>query len=94
METFYFYIIFSQFLDNYYIGHTSNLAERLRKHNSDHKGYTGKTNDWEFVYVETFSSKTEAYQRERQIKAWKNRNRIECLIAKNPFSPQQLQQLP
>ena len=85
MEAFYFYIIFSLKLDKYYIGHTADLCERLRKHNSNHKGYTGKADDWAFVYTETFDSKSDAYQRERQVKSWKNRARIESLIAKNPF---------
>lgn len=83
METSYFYIIFSPSTDKYYIGHTSDLDERLRKHNSNHKGFTGKADDWQFVYTENFSSKTEAYQRERQIKAWKSREKIKSLIARN-----------
>jgi putative endonuclease len=73
METYYFYIIFSVSLDKYYIGHTSDLSERLRKHNSSHKGFTGKVNDWSYVYTESYQSKNETYQRERQVKSWKNR---------------------
>ena len=90
METFYFYILFSKLLNKYYTGHSANIQERLRKHNSNHKGFTGKANDWKVVYIEIFASKTEAYDRERQIKAWKNRIRIESLVSKNPFSPDQL----
>ena len=69
---YYFYILFSSQTDKYYIGHTNGLSERLRKHNSKHSGFTGKFNDWEIVYSETFNTKTEAYARERQIKNWKN----------------------
>jgi putative endonuclease len=57
METYYFYIIYSPSIYKYYIGHTAELIERLRKHNSNHKGFTGKVNDWAFVYVETFETK-------------------------------------
>jgi len=85
MEQYYFYIIFSTEIDKYYTGHTSNLEERLKKHNSNHKGFTGKVNDWKIVYVEVFFSKNEAYQREMQIKSWKNRHRIEKLISTNPY---------
>ncbi|MFC5193155.1 GIY-YIG nuclease family protein [Algoriphagus aquatilis] len=38
----YFYILFSEAKNRFYIGHTcEGLAERFRKHNSNHKGFTG-----------------------------------------------------
>ena len=77
---YHFYILFSKTNDKYYIGHTSQLEDRLRKHNSNQKGFTGKYNDWKVVYTEAFETKPEAYARERQVKAWKNRKRIEELI--------------
>ena len=75
------YILFSEELDRYYIGVTSNLEERIRKHNSKHKGFTGKANDWRLVYKENYETKTAALARERQIKSWKSREMIERLIA-------------
>ena len=78
---YYFYILFSDFLNKFYIGHSNNLEERLRKHNSNHKGFTGKTNDWKIVYSEEFDSKIEAYAREREVKKWKSSKRVEKLIA-------------
>jgi len=67
--------------DKYYIGSTcDSLDERLKKHNSNHKGFTGKFNDWIIVYSEQFANREEAYQRERQIKSWKSRKAIEELI--------------
>ena len=76
-----FYILFSLQKDKYYIGHTGDdLQERIRKHNSNHKGFTGKVGDWKIMYVEIYSTKEEAFARERQIKSWKNRKRIETLI--------------
>ena len=77
-----FYILFSTKAGKFYIGHTTEPIEvRVRKHNSDHKGFTGKFNDWKVVYQETFSSKQLAYAREREAKAWKSKSRIEKLIA-------------
>ncbi|MGY6522384.1 MAG: GIY-YIG nuclease family protein [Mongoliitalea sp.] len=41
--TCYFYILYSQTLDKYYLGHTCDILEdRLRRHLSNHKGFTGK----------------------------------------------------
>ena len=80
---FYVYILYSKFLDKYYIGHTGqNLDQRLRKHNTNHKGFTGKANDWVLKYFEEFNSKPEAYQRELAIKKRKSRAYIEKLIDK------------
>ncbi|MEY5047553.1 MAG: hypothetical protein RLZZ175_912 [Bacteroidota bacterium] len=53
---YFFYILYSTSIDKYYVGHTSNLVERLRKHNSNHKGFTGKASDWEIVYSEQFAT--------------------------------------
>ena len=76
------YILYSSIGDQFYIGHTGELMEeRLRKHNASHKGFTGKYHDWQIVYTETYSTKDEAYARERQLKKWKSRKRIEQLIA-------------
>ena len=78
----YFYILYSRSADKYYLGHTTEpLEERVRKHNSGHKGFTGKFRDWILVYFEEHGSKELAYRREREIKAWKSRTRIEALIA-------------
>ena len=83
-----FYILFSLLKDKYYIGHTGDdLQERLCRHNSNHKGFTGKVGDWKIIYSETYSTKEEAFARERQIKSWKNRNRIESLIKSATSGP-------
>ncbi len=75
------YILFSEELDRYYVGVTSNLEERIRKHNSKHKGFTGRANDWRLVHKENYETKTMALAREREIKNWKSREMIERLIA-------------
>jgi len=81
--TYHFYILHSTTLNRYYIGHTSQLAERLRKHNSHHKGFTGKADDWLVVYDEIYETKVEAYAREREVKAWKNSKLLEALIQRS-----------
>ncbi|OPC53368.1 GIY-YIG nuclease family protein [Elizabethkingia bruuniana] len=75
------YILRSSTLDQFYIGHCSEeLIERLRKHLSNHKGFTSRAKDWIIVYSETFNDKSSAYKREREIKAWKSKKKIEQLI--------------
>ena len=78
---FHVYILFSKNKNRYHIGFTGDdLAERIRKHNTNHRGFTGKTGDWILKYHETFETKTAAMKREAEIKAWKNRKLIEQLI--------------
>ena len=76
------YILFSLKLNKYYVGSSSaDLSVRIRKHNSNHKGFTGGIGDWELKYTETFMTKTEALKREKEIKKWKSRKLIEKLIS-------------
>ncbi|MDX9845746.1 MAG: GIY-YIG nuclease family protein [Tenuifilaceae bacterium] len=76
----YTYILYSAQLDKHYIGATQDeLDQRIRRHNANHKGFTGRTNDWIFVHAETFETFELALTREREIKNWKNRKLIESL---------------
>jgi len=63
------YILYSKTLDRYYTGSTSmSIEERLRRHNTNHKGYTGKSSDWELVHKEEFTSIEDSRKKERAIK--------------------------
>lgn len=80
---FYCYILFSTTLNKYYIGSTSDLNGRLRRHQSNHKGYTGATSDWVLKWKEGFLEKNEVLIREKEIKKWKSSQMIEKLIAES-----------
>ncbi len=75
------YIIYSPTKDKFYVGFTGDDIDiRIRKHNTNHKGFTGGKGDWQLKYQEEFNTKEEAMFRERQIKSWKSRALIEKLI--------------
>ena len=74
------YIIYSKSLDRYYIGSTSDFSSRLEKHLYNHKGYTGRAKDWDYVYQHSFEKKEKALAHEKAIKKWISRKRIEALI--------------
>ena len=81
MMSFCVYILYSESLDKYYIGCTADdVNDRLRKHLSNHDGFTAKAKDWIIVYREVYNSKADAYARERQIKNWKSKRMIRQLI--------------
>ena len=77
-----FYILYSAKLDKYYVGYTNDdIQERLRKHNTNHKGFTGGCGDWIIKYTEFYENKADAILREKQVKSWKSRKKIEQLIS-------------
>jgi len=81
------YIIYSQKLDKYYIGFSSDVEDRLRKHNRRSKGFSSLGRPWLLIYTERFETKKEAMVREKQLKSWKNRERIESLIKSGSEHP-------
>ena len=78
------YILFSENRNRYYIGYTGDdVIIRLKKHNTQHSGFTGKTLDWKIVYTEKYAEKQQALLREKELKKWKSRVMIEKLIYSN-----------
>ncbi len=74
---FIFYILFSESTKQYYVGHTGNIDDRLYRHNQGRSKSTKSGIPWELVYTENYKTKSEAYQREINIKKQKS---IEQLI--------------
>lgn len=76
------YILYSDSKGKFYIGYTGDtMEERISRHNTNHKGFTGRTGDWRLVHAELFETKEEALARERLIKSWKSAKRIKQLIS-------------
>ena len=68
MENFFVYILYSQAIDQYYVGHTADLGDRHFRHTNSGSKSTKKANDWKLMYQEQFTTRAEAYQREMEIK--------------------------
>ncbi len=83
MDEFVVYILFSEEHNKTYIGFTSNLIERFKSHNYlSKKGYTIKFRPWKVIYVEFFTTKSEALKREKLFKTGKGRELIKEIISK------------
>jgi putative endonuclease len=78
--TFFVYILFSQKINRYYVGYTSDLDKRLQEHNSGISTFTAKASDWKIMFTQQFNSREEAHKRELEIKNKKSRKYIEWLI--------------
>ena len=81
------YIIYSQKLDKFYIGYSADVEDRFRKHNRKSKGFSSLGKPWILAYSESFETKKEAMAREKQLKNWKNRERLESLIKSGSEHP-------
>lgn len=79
-----FYVYILKCADNsYYTGHTDNIEERLASHHKgENKSYTQTRRPIELVYMQEFSTRSEALQAERKIKGW-SRAKKEALIKKD-----------
>ena len=77
------YILHSQNNFKYYIGHTSDLVNRLDRHNKGLVRSTKSGIPWLVIHVENFKTKSEAYKRELEIKSYKGGNAFKKLINKN-----------
>ena len=79
---FFVYILRSKKSERYYTGHTSNIDKRLKEHNSGKVRSTKAYVPWEIIYSEKYESKSEAFQREMQIKKYKSGEAFKKLIEK------------
>lgn len=64
----------------YYIGSTSNIEKRLKKHNAGGSKWTSRYRPWNLTYSENFELKTNAIRREKQIKSYKGGNEFKKMI--------------
>ncbi|GAJ24079.1 unnamed protein product [marine sediment metagenome] len=55
----------------FYIGQTSNLEERLTRHNTNRPKYTRNKGPWTLVYQKSYPTRAEAMKREKQLKKWR-----------------------
>ncbi len=69
-------------LDRYYVGHSKNILDRIKRHNAGWSKATKAGIPWKLMYEEAFDTKSAAYRRELAIKAKKSKIYIESLIGK------------
>ena len=62
------YILYSEKINKYYVGSTSDLNERLIRHNKRRSIYTKKGIPWELIKYFDCISRSEAVQLENKIK--------------------------
>jgi putative endonuclease len=79
------YVLFSEEHQKIYIGYTSNLLQRFKSHQFLGKDWTAKYRPWRVIYCEYFSEKSDAKERENQLKQYRNRLKIHTQINHKSF---------
>ena len=74
------YIIQSLVNNRYYIGHTEDVDKRITKHNAGEVKSTKYGKPWKIIYLEEYSSRSDAYQRELEIKSYKGGIKFKKLL--------------
>lgn len=87
MRTYYVYIITNPSRTVFYTGITHNLKSRLLQH-YDNRGqketFAGRYYCFCLVYYESHTSRSSAWERERQIKSWRREKKISLIESQNP----------
>ena len=76
---FYFYVLQSQTTGRFYAGHTENLIKRIFQHNNNRTLSIKNRGPWVLFYSEDIPTRSEAAQRERNVKRMKSHAYIEAL---------------
>ncbi len=80
MNPYFLYILYSDKIDKYYIGVSTDYKKRLVSHNQYPKGWTKGGIPWRLVYFKEFESKPRAMFWEQKLKRIKRRDIIEKII--------------
>jgi len=84
-NTYYVYILASKRNGTLYIGVTNNLERRLYEHkNNLVEGFTKKYSVHNLVYFEEVNDVNAALQREKQLKRWTRKWKIDLIEKENP----------
>lgn len=82
----YVYILASTKNGTLYIGVTSNLVKRIFQHkNNQADGFTKQYSVHTLVYFETCDSMIAAISREKQLKGWRRKYKVDLIESINPM---------
>jgi putative endonuclease len=86
-KSFYVYIICNELKTVLYTGVTNNLEERIIEHykfRGQKKSFTARYNVYFLLYYEPYRYINNAIAREKEIKAWSRKKKLELIATTNP----------
>lgn len=76
----YVYILYSNKLEQKYIGYSTDLKQRVKEHNDGKTTSTARGKPWKLIYYECFLSEKDARREELFLKSGKGRDRLKFLL--------------
>ena len=84
-RTYYVYILTNKYNCVLYIGMTNDLERRMFEHkNKVNHGFTARYNVSKLIYFEETDDVGEAIYREKQVKGWLRKKKIDLINSDNP----------
>jgi len=77
---FYVYCLKSIRYNEWYTGHTNDIARRLHEHNAGENTSTAKYKPWKLVYYEACLNKDDAIRREQYLKTSQGRRMLKLRL--------------
>ena len=62
-----------------YTGITNDLEHRLHQHQNKNSTFTKQFSDLKLIYSENYETKSEAAKREKEIKGWNRKKKLELI---------------
>ena len=82
---YYVYIISNRYRTVFYTGMTNDLERRIWEHKSgEGSNFTSRYRVTDLLYYEEFSQVKEAISREKQLKRWGRRKKLDLIKTLNP----------
>jgi len=84
--TFFVYVLTNRRNGTLYVGVTRDIVRRIEEHRSGMvAGFTRKHGLHRLVHVESFVTAMDAITREKQLKKWRRRWKLELIEKTNPY---------
>ena len=85
MESSYVYILTNKLHTVLYVGVTTSLSRRMKEHAAGQSAFTRRYNVHKLIYAEEYSVIRDAIAREKQIKSWSRKRKMELVDSRNPL---------
>ena len=85
MESGYVYILTNKLHTVLYVGVTTCLSRRMKEQAAGLSAFTRRYNVPKLIYVEEYSVIRDAIAREKQIKSWSRKRKMELVDSRNPL---------
>ncbi len=78
--SYYTYILYSKKINSFYKGSTSDIIDRIKRHNAGREKYTNKGAPWILLWYTEKTTKSEAYKLELKLKNLSRKRTLDLIL--------------